>query len=200
MAPHTLPHTFQTCSASTTFDTVLEVFSGVCSSLTSRGCNDDGPAACGLASTLTVNLTQGITYRIRVGGFNSASGTFRLRAEPGSGTGTITTVATGCGPVVIAVVGPPRIGGVLGAAVAGVGSGLPFIGIGFGATAPFCGSCMVGHSWSSSTFGSSAALTIPASATFIGVEVRFQGAGFLTPGGCTSTTVSLTDTKVVRIG
>lgn len=199
-ASFTAPHTFSTCSAALTFDTVLEVFNGTCGSLTRLGCNDDGPGACALGSSLTVNLTNGQTYRVRVGGYNGTSGTFQLRAEPGTGAGTITTLATACGPLVLAVVGEPRIGAVLGVGVAGHGAGLPFIGVGFAPSTPFCGTCALGHNWASATFATSSALTIPGLAAFIGMELRFQGAGFLTPGGCASPTVALSDTTVVTIG
>ncbi|MBK8098106.1 MAG: hypothetical protein IPK26_13425 [Planctomycetes bacterium] len=196
----TAPHTFSTCSANTNFDTVVEVLSGSCGTLTRLGCNDDGTGTCGLASKLTVNLTNGVTYKVRVGGFNGATGSFELRAVPGTDNGTITTLATACGPAVVAVVGEPRIGAILGAAVAGVGSGVPFVGIGFGAGQPFCGSCALGHNWASANFGASTALSVPCRADLIGVEVRFQGAGLLTPGGCAAPAVSLSDTKVVVIG
>lgn len=68
-------HTFDTCSATRTFDTVLEVFSGSCAALTSLGCNDD---SCTLGSSVTANLTAGQTYRIHVGGFSAATGSFDL--------------------------------------------------------------------------------------------------------------------------
>lgn len=62
------------CSQAT-WDTALQVFSGACTGLTSLGCNDD---TCSLQSTVTVNVTQGTTYRIRVGGYAGAVGSFRL--------------------------------------------------------------------------------------------------------------------------
>ena len=199
-AGFTAPHTFRTCSAALTLDTVLEVFSGGCGALTRLGCNDDGPGSCALGSSLTVNLTGGQVYRIRVGGYNGASGSFEVIAEPGTGTGTITTLAHACGPMVLAITGSPRIGGILGIGIAGQGAGLPFIGVGFGPASPFCSSCIVGHNWASATFATSSALVVPGSPAFIGMELRFQGAGFLTPGGCASPTVSFSDTKVVTIG
>lgn len=67
--------TFDTCSATRTFDTVLEVLSGTCGSLTSIGCNDD---TCGFGSSVSVTLTAGQPYFIRVGGYGTAQGTFDL--------------------------------------------------------------------------------------------------------------------------
>jgi hypothetical protein len=65
-------HTFSTCTATRTFDTVLQVFSGSCGLPVSLGCNDD---ACGFGSSLTVNLTAG-THYIRVAGYNQQFGNF----------------------------------------------------------------------------------------------------------------------------
>ncbi len=68
-------HTFAMCSATRTFDTVLEVFSGACASLTSVGCNDD---SCSTGSSVTATLTAGQSYLIHVGGYNGATGAFDL--------------------------------------------------------------------------------------------------------------------------
>lgn len=67
--------TFDTCGPSTNFDTVLQVFSGSCGSLSSLGCNDN---ACGTGSSVTVPVTAGNNYYIRVGGAGGAQGTFEL--------------------------------------------------------------------------------------------------------------------------
>ncbi|MBM4063462.1 MAG: hypothetical protein FJ265_20530, partial [Planctomycetes bacterium] len=67
--------TFDTCSATRTFDTVLEVFAGSCGGLVSIGCNDDG---CSLGSFVTAAVTAGTTYFVRVGGYGGAQGTFDL--------------------------------------------------------------------------------------------------------------------------
>ncbi|MBK8098744.1 MAG: hypothetical protein IPK26_16650 [Planctomycetes bacterium] len=85
--------TATTCSLST-LDTVIEVFSGTCGALVSRGCNDD---VCGAQSTVTVPVTPG-PYRIRVGGFGGAAGTFRLdvRGPSGGATASSTNYGTGC--------------------------------------------------------------------------------------------------------
>ncbi len=74
-APCTGQLVVDTCSGGTNFDTVLEVLAGACGGLGSLGCNDD---ACNLQSSLTVNVTQGQTYRIRVGGFVQNRGDFML--------------------------------------------------------------------------------------------------------------------------
>ncbi|MBK8976046.1 MAG: hypothetical protein IPM29_08975 [Planctomycetes bacterium] len=75
VATCTGPVTFDTCSATRTFDTVLQVFSGACGALTSLGCNDD---ACGFGSSVTVNVVANNRYYIRVGGYLGAVGQFDL--------------------------------------------------------------------------------------------------------------------------
>src|SRR5690606_9575077 len=66
---------FRTCGAG--YDTALQVFDGAggCGALVSLGCNDD---SCGLQSSLTIPTVMGTTYFVRVGGYNSATGTFPL--------------------------------------------------------------------------------------------------------------------------
>lgn len=64
-----------TCSPLRDFDTTMEIYQGSCGSLSSIGCNDD---ACGLGSSLTVAVTQGLSYMIRVGGYFGAQGNFEL--------------------------------------------------------------------------------------------------------------------------
>lgn len=78
------------------FDTVVEVFSGSCGALTSLGCNDDSPT-CNLQSSMTVSVAPG-TYRIRVGGFNNASGTFRLdvTGPQGGSPAAVASYGAGC--------------------------------------------------------------------------------------------------------
>ncbi|MCA8976432.1 MAG: hypothetical protein KDC98_17060, partial [Planctomycetes bacterium] len=193
------PHTFSTCTPARTYDTCIEVLSGSCGALTSLACNDDGGGSCGLGSRLTVNLTNGVTYYIRVGGFNGNTGTFELQAEPGSGNGSITTLPHACGPMTIAVSGEPRIGSTMTATVGGHGAGLPFVGWGFLPSTPFC-TCTIGHNWGVSVFGTSLPVTVPCASFFIGLRIAFQGAGFLTPGGCASPMISFSDTVLVTIG
>lgn len=86
-------YTFSTCTPTRNFDTTLQVFSGNCLLLTSLGCNDD---SCGFGSRLTLNLT-GSTVRIRVGGYNGATGNFDLVIEQPQiyDAGPLVTQATG---------------------------------------------------------------------------------------------------------
>ena len=71
--------TFHTCSASTNFDTVLQVYRGSCTSLTSLGCNDDWTGCSSTSrSRVQVTVTGATTFFIRVGGYNGASGSFVL--------------------------------------------------------------------------------------------------------------------------
>ncbi len=100
-----------------TFDAILEVFSGSCAALTSLACNDD---SCGTAPQVSVAVTQGATYRIRVGGFSGATGTFVLNigcapplpttdysdAPPGAGI-AVHTSATGSERLGTGVTGEP---------------------------------------------------------------------------------------------
>lgn len=57
------------------WDTAIQLFSGSCGSLSSVQCNDDSCG--GLRSTVSASVTAG-TYYVRVGGYNSASGSFSL--------------------------------------------------------------------------------------------------------------------------
>jgi hypothetical protein len=68
--------TVDTCGAS--IDTVLQVFSGSCGSLVSRGCNDDG---CNTASTVTFAAQANTFYRLRVAGYGGATGSFPVRLQ-----------------------------------------------------------------------------------------------------------------------
>jgi hypothetical protein len=191
----TAPHTFTTCSPARTFDTVLEVLEGSCGPL-AIGCNDDG--CDGLGSRLVVPLVQGLVYAVRVGGFAGATGNFELAIEPGTGNGSITTVAPGCGPTTILVEGEPRIGGSVTTTLGGV-TGLPFIGLGFGGAVPFCG-CTIGHDWASVVFGQTHVLLVPCDPTYIGAPLRIQGADLFGGGGCPSPQATFTATVVATIG
>lgn len=68
------PLTVSTCGSS--FDTVVEVFSGSCGSLVLEGCDDDSCEINGIVRLFSTN--QGETYTIRVGGYAGASGTGTL--------------------------------------------------------------------------------------------------------------------------
>ncbi|HYC76633.1 MAG TPA: hypothetical protein VEI02_03295 [Planctomycetota bacterium] len=74
-------HVFSTCTpvgftAGSNSDTVLQILSGTCGSLTSLACNDE---ACGSRSTASATLTSGTTYYVRVMTWSTgAGGTFYL--------------------------------------------------------------------------------------------------------------------------
>ncbi|MEO6596938.1 MAG: hypothetical protein ABIP94_19505 [Planctomycetota bacterium] len=195
-APATVPVTFWTCTPTRTFDTVMEVFSGGCGALVSIGCNDD---FCSLGSRVSINATQGTTYRVRVGGFNGAFGSFDVEVQPGTGLGSIVRNVHGCGPTSIAATGQPRIGGSITTTLGNL-SGIPLIGLGQTPLAvPFCG-CTVGHDWLVSVVANSFVLNVPLSASLIGAVVATQGVDFLGSGGCPSPQLTLTDTMVITIG
>lgn len=79
-APRSGTLRLDTCGSS--YDTVLSVHSG-CPGMTSNqlSCNDDcGGSPCGaVSSCLSRSVTSGTTYRIRVSGYNGASGAFQLK-------------------------------------------------------------------------------------------------------------------------
>ncbi|MBN2305106.1 MAG: hypothetical protein JXQ72_11545, partial [Anaerolineae bacterium] len=63
------------------YDTVLAVWTGTVSSLTSRGCDDDGGD--GVNSSLNVAVTSGTTYYIEVVGYDAGdSGSLVLHVDP----------------------------------------------------------------------------------------------------------------------
>ncbi|MBL8756289.1 MAG: lamin tail domain-containing protein [Planctomycetes bacterium] len=73
---------FHTCqSAAGSVDTVLEVLAGGCGALTSLGCNDDSCGPSGLSSRVPATLAAGQTVYVRVGGYGSATGTFKLSID-----------------------------------------------------------------------------------------------------------------------
>src|SRR5438876_3386488 len=77
--------TIETCGAGTSFDSVLYLRSGACTSGSEAGCNDDACAnSTGLfrASRLTPTVTAGQTYFIVVDGYGGAQGTFSLTVTP----------------------------------------------------------------------------------------------------------------------
>ena len=55
------------------FDTDLVVYEGECASMTQVACNGDGDGCGGYSSILTMNVTEGNFYLIRVGGWGSSS-------------------------------------------------------------------------------------------------------------------------------
>ncbi len=96
------PMVFSTCHPSTTYDTVIQAFSGgnsECQAMASEGCNDDASGAfcdngCSYsASAMSISATAGVRYRFEVGAFgdNSADCTLCL--------GVVLTIGTPCGDV-----------------------------------------------------------------------------------------------------
>ncbi len=94
------PMVFSTCHPSTTYDTVIQAFSGgnsECQGMASEGCNDDGVGAycdngCSYAaSTVSINATAGVRYRFEVGAYgdNSEGCTLCL--------GVVLTIGSPCG-------------------------------------------------------------------------------------------------------
>lgn len=95
--------TVSTCGGAN-HDTVLQVLGGSCAALVDLGCNDD---SCGLQSSVTVGVTQGSTYYIRVGSFAAgAGGVFTLTLTCGGGGGLGNDNCAGATPVTIGVNGP----------------------------------------------------------------------------------------------
>ena len=91
--------TVDTCG-NADYDSALEILQGSCANLTSLACNDD---ACSLQSSASTPVTSGVTYYIRVGGFNGAGGNFTLNVQgpnPGGGGGgtpaAVDSYGTGC--------------------------------------------------------------------------------------------------------
>ena len=85
--------TVDTCTG-TNYDSAIEIFSGTCAGLTSLGCNDD---SCSLSSSVTVPVSAGQVYYIRVGGYASAAGTFQLNISAPSGGVPASQVSFGAG-------------------------------------------------------------------------------------------------------
>lgn len=70
VAPNTQTYVVETCQ-DTTFDTVLELYSGTCAALSVLQCNDDG---CNVQSRITFQATAGDSFLFRVAGFGGATG------------------------------------------------------------------------------------------------------------------------------
>jgi len=65
----------ETCSGATPFDTGIEVWDGCpIEGGVLLACNDDGTGCAAFASSLDVAMDAGVTYTIRVGGWDGASG------------------------------------------------------------------------------------------------------------------------------
>ncbi|MCA9245120.1 MAG: hypothetical protein KDA32_14270, partial [Phycisphaerales bacterium] len=72
--------TATTCSAATTFDTKLRVYTGDCNALVCEGGNDDDSSCTfsSLRSTVSWCSSVGVEYKILVHGFSTATGQFEL--------------------------------------------------------------------------------------------------------------------------
>ncbi|MEL6919881.1 MAG: hypothetical protein AAFO77_02495, partial [Pseudomonadota bacterium] len=78
-APISGTATFDTCVATTNYDTTLGVYTGsAVNALTTVVTNDDGAACSNFRSELSFAATAGTTYFVQVGGFNDSDGTFQL--------------------------------------------------------------------------------------------------------------------------
>jgi hypothetical protein len=75
----------ETCSGSAPFDTGIEVYD-LCPEKggTLLACNDDGFGCAAFSSQLSLSLTEGVTYLIRVGGWAGATGATELIISSGS--------------------------------------------------------------------------------------------------------------------
>ena len=88
-----------------TFDPILEIFSGSCSSLVSIGCSD-GASAASIEKVATGTLVAGQTYYVRVYGWAGAVGSFSICIRQPSlnpsndncGTTVLLTAGTTCNP------------------------------------------------------------------------------------------------------
>ncbi|MBK8096109.1 MAG: hypothetical protein IPK26_03330 [Planctomycetes bacterium] len=196
------PHTFETCSPNTTYDTTLEVFSGPCGCPVSLGCNDD---FCGLQSTLQVSLTAGQTYFVRVGGFGGQTGSFDLNIVVGTGAGTIglTNASTCAGGLTISVTGNPNIGGAVTTTLGGI-TGVSFFTWDLFAPGTAPGNCspcpllLGSFGWN---FGTGNTLNIPCDASYIGVNVFAQGVEIFGASGCVlPPALTLSDVYQIVIG
>ncbi|MBI5851109.1 MAG: pre-peptidase C-terminal domain-containing protein [Planctomycetes bacterium] len=196
VAPNTGNVEVNTCTG-TTYDSTLQVFDGSlgCGSLTSLACNDD---SCALQSRVTFAATLGVTYYIRVGGFNSASGSFTLTVLA---PGAFSTVSAGCGGTTLTASGTPAINQPVTYTMAPA-LGVPVIWIGFGPGGlPLCAGCTIGSTLDIVFPGAVLNVTIPASSSLIGGVYFVQGADLGNNLGCAvvplDTTLSDTISTVI---
>ena len=193
---------FDTCSATRTFDTTIQVFDGSCGSLIPVACNDD---TCGYGSAVTIpNTVAGTTYLVRVGGYSSATGEFDVTVAP-TGSGSFGRDATGCGGLTIAEVGNPNVGGRLSITLGGPGAVTGAVLYGFApASVPLCAPapCAFGLQSAGAIAGPHAVLGVPCQPSLAGSTAFFQGVT-IAPGGCTLLgflNVTVSDTIRATIG
>ncbi len=72
--------TIETCGAGTNYDGAISVHTGACPGTggTEIACDDDGCGTTGGPSSVTINVSAGVTYLIRVSGWQGSSGNFEL--------------------------------------------------------------------------------------------------------------------------
>ncbi len=200
-------YTFTTCTAGRGYDTAMELFQGPCSpcGMTSLVCNDDTGGTCGLGSTITQQLLGGVQYFLRVGGFNSAQGTFELEITA-SGNGSFAVASPGCGGTTITATGSPNIGGAVNFTMTPV-QGVAQIWIGlFPLNVPLCSAgCALGTTFDAVFGGNVIASPIPCDPTIVGAQVYTQGLDLGAAGGCTvldplGIPFTLSDTILTTIG
>jgi uncharacterized delta-60 repeat protein len=72
--------TVSTCGSG--FDTVVQVYTGSCGSLTAVSCDDDnGPSCSGIQASVSFNGTAATPYRILAGGYGGAAGILNIVAR-----------------------------------------------------------------------------------------------------------------------
>lgn len=88
------PVTIDTCGSS--FDTVLNVYTGTCDALTEIACNDDSFTCPQTfrASQVTFDVAAGTTYRIRASGFNGAAGNVVMNIRSAAPTNNVCSNAS----------------------------------------------------------------------------------------------------------
>ena len=99
--PATFDLSASTNAGSTTpgsFDTVLSVWTGSAHPLTSLGCDDD--AGADVTSLLTVDVTGGTTYYVRITGYGASIGTAVMNITGPAPVQTFTSVAPAAGAVI----------------------------------------------------------------------------------------------------
>ncbi|MFC7668168.1 IPT/TIG domain-containing protein [Hymenobacter humi] len=93
--------TLSTCSATTTFDSKLFVFTGSCGNYTCVDGNDDD-ASCGsngTASAVTFNSIAGASYLVFVTGYQDESGPFTISATCAPPAPVLAALSPASGPV-----------------------------------------------------------------------------------------------------
>jgi hypothetical protein len=204
-APCSGPTRFALCSpGSSSFDALLEVYGGTCGAPALLACNDD---ACGVFSPeVTVPTTLGATYFVRVAGEGAASGAFSLSISNVGGSGTFSTLPTGCGGPTLVPSGSPTPGGSV-AYAQGSAPGTPLLWLGLPApVTPLCppAPCALGAPLLIVLFGSSFSADIPCDPLMVGAVVWVQGGRVFGTGGCDASlfgaAFALTGTVVTTIG